>query len=859
MATGRQFAVGVVAVLFSLSVLISAFAQSQPEVPGKDPLQKDAVKKDDKAGIEFFEKKIRPVLVTQCYECHAADSKKVKGGLLLDTRDGIRKGGESGAAVVPGNAGDSLLIEALKYDGLEMPPKQKLPDSVIADFVKWVEMGAPDPREGKAAVVRKEINFEEAKNFWAFQPPKVTAPPKVKNTAWPRTDIDKFILAQLEEKKLRPVADADKATLLRRVTFDLTGLPPTPEELTAFLGDKSPTAFEKVVDRLLASPRFGERWGRHWFDVARYAESTGKERNIAFPYAWRYRDYVIDAFNTDKPYDRFITEQVAGDLLPAANDDERRSHLIATGFLTLGPKSVNEKNAEQFLMDTVDEQIDVTTRAVLATTVGCARCHDHKFDPIPTADYYAMAGIFKSTSTLAGIRSNTRAVAESELLKLGATTLAAATGNAGPNPNQEEIDKLEKELLRAREILKDPKIVKKAKQKGKGDVVERAKDRIAELEAKLAKLGYAPNASAKTDKKTAASPAGDQYAMAVQDARKPADCEICIRGEVKDRGPSVPRDFVTVLKTASTPKVDPLHSGRLELAQWLVSRDNPLAARVMVNRIWYHLFGTGIVETVDNFGALGERPSHPELLDLLAVRFMDEQKWSVKQAIRGIVLSRTYQLDSRHDDANYAIDPENRLVWRMTRRRLDAEAIRDATLAASGKLDVAPPSGSSVMNLASGEIGRNVRVTDLGVGDNHRSVYLPLLRGIVPEMLNVFDAADPSLVVGQREVTTVATQALFMMNSPFVIEQSEALAKRLVAQSSMDDAARVELAYQLTLGRGATSIEKQRVIHYLDEVRKSLPESTGSGKTKITHDRTLDAWTTFCQTLFASAEFRYVY
>ena len=355
-------------------------------------------------GIAFFEKKIRPVLVDKCYQCHSAKAEKLRGNLFLDSRDGMRKGGDLGAAVVPGNVNESLLIQAIRQteEHLKMPPKQKLPDVVIADFETWVKMGVPDPRDDGTKIVKKEIDIEKGRQFWAFQPPKRTAPPEVKDAAWPRSDIDRFLLAALEAKHLEPVADADKHTLLRRVYHDLIGLPPTPEEVEAFVNDQSAEAFEKVVDMLLASPRYGERWGRHWLDVARYGESAGKQFNFNFPHACRYRDYVIAAFNSDKPYDRFVKEQLAGDLLPAANEKQKAEMQIATGFLAIGPKDLSERVPLQFTMDLVDEQIDVTTQAFLGLTVGCARCHDHKFDPIPTKDYYALAGIFRSTTTCYG-------------------------------------------------------------------------------------------------------------------------------------------------------------------------------------------------------------------------------------------------------------------------------------------------------------------------------------------------------------------------------------------------------------------------------------------------------------------------
>ena len=362
----------------------------------------------DKEQIDFFEKQIRPVLASKCYKCHSAEADKVKGGLLLDTREGIREGGDSGHAVVPGDTHESLILKALRWQDkdMRMPPEKeggKLSDAVIADFERWIKMGAPDPRDGAApAASRKWMDLEKAKGFWAFQTPKASPPPEVQDARWPKTDLDRFILAAQEKKGLQPVGDADRRTLIRRLTYDLIGLPPTPEEVDAFVHDSSPDALAKTVDRLLASPQFGERWGRHWLDVARFAESTGKERNFTFPAAWRYRDYVIASVNADKPYDEFIREQIAGDLLPAASSAEHDEHVIATGFLALGPKGLNEKNPEQFRVDQIDEQIDATSRGVLGLTVACARCHDHKFDPIPQRDYYALAGIFRSTRTFFG-------------------------------------------------------------------------------------------------------------------------------------------------------------------------------------------------------------------------------------------------------------------------------------------------------------------------------------------------------------------------------------------------------------------------------------------------------------------------
>ena len=841
-------------------------------------------------GREFFEKTIRPVLVKKCYSCHSSKAKEVKGNLLLDTRSGIRKGGDTGYAIIPGDVKESLLIEAIRRDEENvsaMPPKEALPEEVIADFIKWVKMGAPDPRDGKVAV-SNTIEFEQARRFWAFQLPKKQPVPDVKNTAWPQSDIDRFVLAKLEAQGLAPTGDVDRIGLIRRITFDLIGLPPTPQEVDGFVNDNSSNAFEKVVNRLLSSPLFGERWGRHWLDVARYAESTGKERNYTYPHAWRYRDYVIDSFNKDKPYDRFVQEQIAGDLLSTQRDSPRIEMLIATGFLTLGPKSLNERNQLKFEMDVVDDQIDTTGRAFLGLTVGCARCHDHKFDPIPTSDYYALAGIFRSTDTLAGVAPGKRAQNGGNLVsllgdkrsgeaeqhsktmkalqaRLSKTQKALKTLQANRNRNRKNTPKSNKKATKnndetddrvpnrkpvAAEKPRNPnskKFVNNRRKKNLKNNRQQANKKVAAMRARAKQL---QTEIAKLKKH---APPPPEKAMGVREGKQPADSQIFIRGDVDNLGERIPRGYVTVITPNTAPKIAKSHSGRLELARWLTSRDNPLTARVMVNRIWQHLFGTGIVSTVDNFGSLGEKPSHPELLDYLSVRFM-EKGWSVKTMIRMMVRSRVYQLDTAHIEANYAVDPANRLLWRMSHRRLDAEAIRDAILSVSGQLDLKPLEGSPVTAAGSKEIGRQLNADSIQMDGNHRSVYLPVLRGAMPTILKVFDVADPSLVVGRRDVTTAAPQALFMMNSPFVMEQSDHAARRLLSHEELDDEGRVELAYKLALGRSPSEAETERVLQFIKGYRQNVEEVS-----KRDMNASLDAWSSFCQTLFACAEFRYVY
>ena len=840
--------------LFSSAALMAMAACARGAEPGGSA-----------AGFDFFEKKIRPALVSNCYQCHSASAKELQGELRLDTKEGLRKGGATGEIIVAGKPDESTLIQSLRHEnGLEMPPKKKLPDDVIADFVKWVEMGAPDPRAANATTVGGKYNKIDARKHWSFQPVNRRAHAALKDPSWPRTEIDKYILAGLEARQLRPVADADKETLLRRVTFDLVGLPPTPQEIDDFVKDPASNALEKVIDRLLASPQFGERWGRHWLDVARYGESTGKERNVPYPNAWRYRDYVFDSFNADKPYDEFIREQVAGDLLPAKNDAQRNEHLVATGFLTLGPKSLNQRNREQYLMDEVDEQIDVATRAVMGLSVACARCHDHKFDPIPQTDYYALAGIFRSTAVFAGVKAGNNKTGYSgehlALIDSAAKKPASTEDRRELARLRDELEKAERELAEAKEnggkggaggpasaaaknAKQRAKLAQKAKNKNKNKAkanpfvrFERAvadvKDQIRQVEERI-------------------NPPGEPI-MAVRESDRIVNCRVNIRGEVNDLGPEVPRGFVSVLTTAQSPKVSEAQSGRLQFAVWLTQKQNPLTARVMVNRIWYHLFGRGIVETVDNFGALSEPPTHPQLLDHLAVRFM-ESRWSVKTMIKEIMLSRTYQLASDHDDANYAADPDNKLVWRMSRRRLDAEAIRDAILAVSGQLDLARPKGSLTQEISGGEIGRRARTDALTRPVTFRSAYLPLVRGLVPEFLTIFDVADPELVVGQRDVTTVATQALYMMNSPLVQEQSEHTARRILAENAPNDATRVDLVFRLVFGRLPDETERNSALTFLRDYEQSLEAS------KPLDEKRRAAWAGLCQSLLASAEFRYVY
>jgi hypothetical protein len=784
----------------------------------------------DAAAREFFESKIRPILVKQCYRCHSAAMGKAEGGFQLDSRPLIRKGGDRGPAVVPGNPNASLLLTAIAHrdSDLKMPPKKdRLPEAVINDFRSWIANGATDPRDIASSSLLPPVSIEAGRQFWSFQKPVAHAPPETTNTAWAKRDLDQFILAKLDGAGLIPSPDADPATLLRRLHFDLVGLPPNPETREQFLRavqqDGADAALAVEVDKLLASPQFGERWGRHWLDVARYAESSGKEANVSFPYAFRYRDYVIDAVNADIPFNRFLVEQIAGDLLPYENDQERARLLIATGFLAIGPKNLDEGNAKQFAADLIDEQIDAVTRAVIGNSVACARCHNHKFDPFLMEDYYALAGVFASTKTFFG-------TFVSPTNRIGGDPLALPRGAGEPilhaSVTRAHVEKLKQQLV----DLKAEKIVTLT------DAL-RVFWRSGGIEGELERV----------DEDGRALP----LAMGVLEAGKLTDAPLLERGEVDREARSIPRGFPRVIALADLMTIPADHSGRLEFAQWLTHSDQPLTARVITNRVWRHLFGAGLVRTMDNFGFSGERPSHPELLDDLAVKFV-ANGWSVKKLIRDIVLSRTYRQASIYREDAFRTDADNRLLWRASKRRLEAEAIRDAMLSASGELDSTRPVGSLVASTIGDRpislIGLDTRLpTDLD-GSRHRSVYLPVIRDRLPDVLDLFDFAEPSLVTGDRETTNVPVQALYLMNSSFVRMRAVALADRLMREAD-DDEHRIRRGYLLCLCRTPDEAEWRVVTEFFQQ--KSLL----SGNEE---QRSRQLLQNYCQVLFLTAEFRNV-
>ncbi|MCY2981431.1 MAG: PSD1 and planctomycete cytochrome C domain-containing protein [Planctomycetota bacterium] len=795
--------------------------------------------------LAFFEGKVRPLLIKHCYECHSAETKKLKGGLLLDSKEGWMAGGDSGEAIEPGNPNESRLIESVRYKNshLQMPPKYQLSEAEISVLERWVQMGAPDPRTGTKVAKAPGIDWEKGKKHWAFQPVARPAIPVVKNTSWTHGDLDHFVLSKIEAAGLRPAPDADRFALIRRVTLDLTGLPPTVSEVGAFVNDSASDdeALAKVVDVLLQSPSFGERWGRHWLDVARYADSVGKTRNIPFPYAWRYRNYVIDAFNSDKPYNEFLAEQVAGDLLNATDKQDREEKLIATGLLALGSMDLNERDSEQFQLDRIDDQMDTLGRATMGLTLGCARCHDHKFDPIAQSDYYAMAGVFASTATLSGQQNRQGGSKQyhqpSLLAKLD---MPPSTKPSDSKKNNTPTSNNAAQIAKLKNRLKELQAEAKSKNNR-----ARLKAEVTQIRQQLAKLGETEIRPAQAkNKKNGPEEAIDMdaaLAMAAAEGRV-TNLALRVRGEPDIKGDVVPRAFPTIFSRMQLPPLPSRESGRREIAEWLASRDHPLTARVMVNRVWAHLLGRGLVETVDNFGASGAAPTHPELLDHLATQFMDEG-WSVKSLVRSIVLSRTYRLSGQPIPANAAVDEANSLYWRANLRRLEAEAIRDSLLAAGGMLQTERPAGAPFDSSDTGDLGKGNRKgkAEDPIVRPVRSVYLPVFRSKLPGMFTVFDFAEPDQVNGQRDVTTVPPQALFLLNNPFVVDVAKRAADRILEQNLPDEKTRVRFAYAYSLCRYPSEAETERALTFLNETKDKRSN-----------------WAALTQALYSSAEFRYL-
>jgi hypothetical protein len=722
--------------------------------------------------IEHFEKKIRPVLVERCFSCHSAQGRKQKGGLALDSRAAMLKGGDAGPAVVPGEPDKSLLLKAVRYEDAELrmpPPKEKarLSREQVADLETWILRGAAYPDAPKAAT--PDDLAWEARKKWVFEAP-IDPPLPPRNPG--ETIIDAFLRTKLEARGLAAAPAADRRTLLRRVTYDLIGLPPTPEEMDAFLKDAAPDAFDTVVERLLASPHYGERWGRHWLDLARYAvvreDGQAKKREVSEIYeAWRYRDWVVDAFSRDMPYDDFVRHQVAGDLIPPKEPGGVNVEgIIASGFLAIGEWGIQDDNPEKMVWDTADENIDAIGRTFLGLTLSCTRCHDHKFDPLTTRDYYALAGIFTSTHVVA---QPARIGVQTPMLRI-------------PLVPQEEIDEVafqtQQGTVKIKELEKTLAACDPAQQPKLRSEIERLKKNLPQpLPSALgAREGGIP---------------GTPYA-GVHDAR------IRIRGDIQRPGDLVPRGFPAVLSAGASPGVGS-GSGRWALARWLSSPQHPLTSRVMVNRIWQHHFGEGLIRTPSNFGRMGEAPTHPELLDWLARRFV-ESGWSVKAMHRLLLKSAAYRRSSAASPEALEKDPDNRLLARMNRRRLEAEAFRDAILSVSGTLDRSRGGPA-----------------DPNPDGRRRMIYQQVSRTSKSPFEALFDGADSTGHTDKRTVSTVAPQALFLLNNPFVMDSALALARRLIASEPGGGAARISRAYSLLYGRAADPEETELGLKFVAE------------------------------------------
>ena len=964
---------------------------------------------------EFFEAKIRPILAKHCYECHSKDADELGGRLRLDDAAGMLVGGQSGPVLVPGRPDESLLIQSLRYDDLEMPPEAPLSEAVVNDFAKWVSLGAPDPRPMDEAA-NKPILLQDQQSLWSFYPRELSSIPAVLDHTWPWDPIDHYVLARIEDAGLTPTRDADPRTLVRRLYFDLIGLPPSAARVEAFVSEyskqtssqKQQQMVRRLVDSLLSNPQFGVRWGRHWLDVARYGESNGDDglgRNATFPHAWRYRDYVVDSFNADKPYDHFLIEQIAGDMLPADNAQQLNRQLIATGFLAIGSKPAAAMN-KNFAMDVVDDQINVVCTAVMGLSVSCARCHDHKHDPVPTRDYYALAGIFSSTETLYGAAGHEKLTApptelhelhskwvpqqtrpdrstpprfpddyydvvegfspifhdslrqkpmtlavganvtfsDDEFAKVNETALTGSLPNAGDaysisfwfrntvnndarpitaylfsranlgdktlpgdhlgiggKHDQARAGKLfvfngntEKKSVAGSTVIPPNTWNHIVMVRTEGTVrvflngrleidgpltstfgestefsLGRRSDNFAPLKGNVGEFAIFDRAiddqSARELHLKSGQPLGlepmtvDGYAMGVREKAKPADAKIHINGDGGKLGPSVPRGFLTAYAMVAADQqelaanvISPEKSGRMELARWLTHPDHPQTSRVMVNRIWMHLMGQGIVTTPDDFGVYGARPSHPQLLDYLADQFVD-QGWSVKQLIRSVVLSRTYQLDSVANAAAFRSDPANLWLARHSRRRLDAESVRDSVLKVTHGLDVAPQAGSAVQEIDALINWPPGEATNLHRQSYHRSLYLCQLRHAPPRDLAAFDLPSGVQVQGRREITTLPTQTLFLLNSEFVVERATKLAVQLLSQSGSSNQDRIQDAFRTLLQRQPSRAEIQQTSVYLQSVERRLSKSV-----QDSDERTIQVWASFCQAMLMTNEFRYV-
>ncbi len=851
-----------IAAVVPTAIILLAASLRAADMPANHPPVKLSA-----SDAQFFETKIRPLLVDKCYKCHSKEADKIRGGLLLDTREAILHGGNTGPSVVPGKPDESLLIQAIRYkdEDLQMPPKgEKLTDQQIADLTEWVRRGMPDPRT-LVAKGSSSAYGGVGKKHWAFQPVKKPALPAVQNAAWVQNPIDNFVLAKLEAAGMQPNAPADKATLIRRVYFDLIGLPPHPVDVQNFVKDTSPDAFAKIVDQLLKSPQYGEHWARYWLDVARYSDTKGDaqgQNDLRYPHAWTYRDWVINAFNADLPYDRFILAQIAGDYYnasveKAAKDKgqpvpENRPMLAALGFLTLG----NQFNGRRD--DIIGDQIDVTTKAFLGLTVACARCHDHKFDPIPTKDYYSLYGVFANSIQPKELPTLQAKVPQTaDLLDYMAKSAALAKREADLKIERDAVQKAIRDAGGKGKAKGNPKEVMAT---AKVDPMKRQQLQRAERELQR-DIGTLEETH----------PGAPARANALTDVPRARDYPVLLRGEAGNRGDIVPRRFLEIL-SADPKKRSEWHerSGRLDLAKAIADPKNPLTARVFVNRMWQQHWGTGFVETPDDLGNMSSMPTHPELLDYLAATFV-ENKWSIKSLHRTIVLSAAYQQSSQNNPAYAEKDPNNKLLWRYNLRRMDFEELHDSLLAITGELD--RTYGGKPVKISSEDFAKR------------RAIYTLIDRANPPELLTQFDFPSPDVPSGRRYETLVPQQALFLMNSPMVIETARKLVDRPAFAELKNDEERVTLLYLAIFQRWPTKQEVVLGLKYVKsnptgadvaltssmpvaqvaarEAKMAQKKADMAKKAKSRYDTTvggfydnkpLDAWTKLAHALFQSNE-----
>jgi Protein of unknown function (DUF1549)/Protein of unknown function (DUF1553)/Planctomycete cytochrome C len=824
-----------------------------------------AAEQPDDSEIAYFETHIRPILFHNCYSCHSDAQAKSEGHLVLDSRAGWLRGGDQGAAVVPKDLEASLLVRAVRYNdsSLQMPPVAPLSAEQIAKLEHWIMLGAPAPEQVRAAEMITPSDPVAGKQHWAFQPLRTGRDANPNSEPHWTNPIDHWLQVKLDREQLQAVSPAQPNALIRRLLFVLHGLPPTPTEVEEFESEESVDGYEQTVDRLLASPRFGERWGRHWLDLARYADSNGSDENFLFREAWRYRNWVFDAFNQDMPFDQFTTLQLAGDQLPFENSLQRDEQRIATGFLLLGPKVLLGNNPDNQKMEIADEQIDTIGRVYFAQTLGCARCHDHKFDPVPTKDYYALAGIFTSTQVMEQRYMLGEQRVMEQLIGLGDNGAELDAAYEQYWRDRPQLGENKGKATEALEALKKPD--------------EAAFQSVATNHAKAVASEAAETSRTIEERIAAQQKLVDEFnkawkepppiplrAMISSDRESPKDEQIRIAGQFNKPGEAVPRGFLTVLSGGGPLSLPEKSSGRLELARWITDRNQAsgqLAARVLANRIWYHLMGRGIVRTVDNFGRTGETPAHPELLDYLAQELIDHN-WSIKHLIRQIVLSDAFRRGSEFHAENYTRDPENISFWRYNRRRLDPEAFRDSTLAVAGMLDTNTyPSTVNYLGDQATAVGANKvrRRTDFPC----RSVYLPVIRNDLPELFEILDFTDPQVATGMRRQTMVPTQGLFMLNDEQVMDAAVKVAELASANSSQDPQLRIAWLYRQIIGQPVAQrdlavlissynnlLQSPNIVEQLSSIVPSLPETAA--------DPQLSALSVIAHALFASSRFQFI-